>query len=452
MLANTVPPADPPADVIVVLRAEPGQQAAVARQMVRDARAELAVQPTHVFTRALSGFAARLTSRQQQTLASDPRVAEIVPDEPVVLVDTTSGATSDTDAVATASQSSASATESASPSPTPTRPRLPTPEPDAQIVPTGVQRVGRAGLAEFGFDGGDRRVDVDIAILDTGVSPHPDLNVVGGYDCTGSRISWSDGHGHGTHVAGTAAALDNGIGVVGVAPGARIWSVKVLGSNAVGKASWVVCGLDWLLGQRTSGGSQPLFEVANMSLRFAAETRPTDDGKCGWRLRDVMHRAICRVVDAGTAVVVAAGNDSRNARRYRPAAYREVITVSALSDFDGKAGALGSPADSCPAGSGFDRDDVLAEFSNYGRPIDIMAPGKCIWSTNKGGGYKAMSGTSMATPHVSGAVALYRATFPSLTIAQVRTALLSCGTFDWRLKSDEDRFPEPLLHVGRFCT
>ena len=209
-------------------------------------------------------------------------------------------------------------------------------------MPTGVERVGRPSLDGAQFKGADEKADVDIAIVDTGIDEHPDLNVVGGTDCTGSRIGWHDGYGHGTHVAGIAAARDNDFGVVGVAPGARIWSVKVLNSSGYGKVSWLLCGIDWISAHRD--GDNPLIEVANMSLRFHGVTRRADDGNCGYTNSDAIHQAICASAAAGTIYVVAAGNDDRNAARYRPAAYDEVITVSALSDFDGKPGGKACPA------------------------------------------------------------------------------------------------------------
>ena len=96
-------------------------------------------------------------------------------------------------------------------------------------------------------------VDADVAVLDTGIDPtHPDLNVVGGVDCTGTG-SWADDHGHGTHVAGTIGALDNGIGVVGVAPGTRLWAVKVLDHTGYGTWSQMACGLDWVVGKVQAG-------------------------------------------------------------------------------------------------------------------------------------------------------------------------------------------------------
>ena len=124
-----------------------------------------------------------------------------------------------------------------------------------QSMPTGIQRIFADTNPEIAINGADDyRVDVDVAVIDTGVDfQHPDLNVVGGVNC----YSWlpfsatcksggDDDHYHGTHVAGTIGALDNGIGVVGVAPGARIWAVKVLSSCGSGYSSQIMAGIDWV--------------------------------------------------------------------------------------------------------------------------------------------------------------------------------------------------------------
>jgi subtilisin family serine protease len=314
-------------------------------------------------------------------------------------------------------------------------------------MPIGVKRIARHKLDGYRINGQGRATDVDIAIVDTGVSLHSDLNVVGGKNCIGGR-KWNDSHGHGTHVAGTAAAKDNGFGVVGVAPGARIWSVKVLNKFGRGYVSWLLCGIDWVTAQRDGG--RPLVEVANLSLRFKGAERPADDANCGHTIGDAVHKAICRSVAGGTSYVVAAGNDSNEASRYRPAAYSEVITVSALADFDGRPGGDGSAQEACGSWVG-DRDDRIAKFSNYGAAVKIMAPGRCVWSTRRNGGYRQMSGTSMATPHVTGAVALYRTIYVDATPAQVRRALIACGSVNWFYASDPDTVHEPVLNIGRFC-
>jgi len=423
------------------------------------------IRPTHVYRTAVSGFAASLTASQAQALADDPRVEAIVPDAVTHVADGTVDASAPeaaTDSVvnlqaspdptaqpSSSPRTSPSPTASPSPTPKPTPTPFPTPGSKFQIIPTGVKRIDRPALVGERLNGQNDEANIDIAIVDTGVGDHPDLNVVGGTDCTGSRIGYRDAEGHGTHVAGTAAAKDNGFGVVGVAPGARIWSVKVLNKYGTGKVSWLLCGIDWIAAQRV--GDKPLIKVANMSLVFTGVARNADDGNCGLTRHDAVHQAICNASALGTIFVVAAGNYNRNAARYRPASYDEVITVSALSDFDGKAGGSGAHSMSCPKGYSGDRDDVLASFSDWGQDIDIMAPGKCIWSTYLNGRYKAMSGTSMATPHVTGAVALYLIAHPDWTYDQVKTALLGCGTYDWRLKSDRDRWHEPLLNMARLC-
>jgi len=130
----------------------------------------------------------------------------------------------------------------------------------------------------------------------------------------------------------------------------------------------------------------------------------------------------------------------------RPASYDEVITVSALSDTDGKPGGLGG--NFCYSWGTYDHDDVFASFSNYGGDVDLIAPGKCIRSTLPGGLYGYMSGTSMAAPLVTGAAALYKSTRPNATPAQVRAALRAAGTLDWNVATDPDSTHEPLLDVS----
>jgi subtilisin family serine protease len=314
----------------------------------------------------------------------------------------------------------------------------------AQVVPAGIIRVNAMKSSAAAINGIDERVDADVAIVDTGIASVPDLNVVGGYNCsTSNRAAWRDVYGHGTHVAGTVGAIDNGSGVVGVAPGVRLWAVKILDDTGEGLLSWYVCGLDWIAAQRDpSDPTRPLFEAVNMSVAKWGK----DDLNCGATNKDILHAAICRLVASGVTVVAAAGNDSSSAAARVPAAYNEVITVSALADTDGKPGGLGGHK--CYSWGTYDQDDTFADFSNRGADVDLIAPGKCIWSTVPGG-YKYSSGTSMAAPHVTGAVALLKATRPGLTPGEVREALMYLGTYNWRYWTDPDRKPDKLLDVSR---
>ena len=349
----------------------------------------------------MSGFLARLDASQVAALRADPDVAAVVPDEIISIEQTT---------------------------------------------PTGISRVFATSNEIARIDGVDDRVDADIAIVDTGIdATHPDLNVAGGINCsTTNPAAWRDVHSHGTHVAGIAAACDDAWGVVGVAPGARLWAVKILNDSGFGYLSWYVCGLDWITAQRDPDDpSRPLFEVANMSVAKSGH----DDRACGTIENDVMHAAVCRLVQSGVTVVAAAGNDSGSAAAYVPAAYNEVITVSALADTDGKPGGLGG--NRCLSFGSYDRDDTFADFSNGGSDVDLIAPGKCITSTLPGARYGYMSGTSMATPHVTGAVALYKESRPDATPAEVREALIHLGNLGWDRSSDRDAYDEKLLDVSR---
>ena len=306
----------------------------------------------------------------------------------------------------------------------------------AQTTPTGINRVDAELSPTARVNGLDERVNVDVAVIDTGVDlDHPDLNVytAGAKNCS-TGTSADDGNGHGSHVAGTIGAIDNANGVVGVAPGARIWPVRVLNNAGSGTWSAIICGIDYV----TANASQ--IEVANMSLGGTG----TDDGNCGRSNNDAMHTAICNSVAAGVTYVVAAGNETDNAANHVPAAYDEVITVSALADFNGLPG--GGAAATCRS----DVDDTFASFSNYGADVDIIAPGVCINSTWKGGGYNTISGTSMASPHVAGGAALYAAGNPSASPAQVKSALQNAGTTDWSNADDHDSTKERLLNVSTF--
>jgi subtilisin len=307
----------------------------------------------------------------------------------------------------------------------------------AQTTPTGIDRANADASPTAAIDGADTRVNVDVAVIDTGVDlDHPDLNVYrqGAVNCSLLGLSPDDQNGHGSHVAGTIGALDNTTGVVGMAPGARIWPVKVLNAAGVGSTSDVICGIDYVTAHADE------IEVANMSLGGDG----SDDGNCGRTDGDAQHQAICESVAAGVTYVVAAGNDSDDAANYAPASYDEVITVSALSDFNGQ------PGGGAPSTCRSDVDDTFADYSNYGSDVDLIAPGTCISSTWMNGGYNTISGTSMATPHVAGAAALYVVGNPSATPTQVKSALQGAGSSDWNDADDPDNTKEPLLDVTGF--
>jgi subtilisin len=306
----------------------------------------------------------------------------------------------------------------------------------AQTLPTGIDRIDAELSPTAAIDGVDQRVNADVAVIDTGVDlDHPDLNVYRSTNCNLLGLNDDDHNGHGTHVAGTIGALDNTTGVVGVAPGARIWSAKVLNAAGVGLVSDVICGIDWV-----TANAGPI-EVANMSLGGGGD----DDGNCGNSNDDPEHQAICRSVNAGVTYAVAAGNDSDDSANYTPASYDEVITVSALSDFNGQ------PGGGAPPTCRNDQDDTFANYSNYGADVDLIAPGTCIRSTYMLGTYNTISGTSMASPHVAGAAALYTANNPTATPAQVRSALASAGNLNWIWPSeDPDGIQERLVNAGGF--
>ncbi|HEY3108362.1 MAG TPA: S8 family serine peptidase, partial [Chloroflexota bacterium] len=293
-----------------------------------------------------------------------------------------------------------------------------------QSLPTGVDRI-EADRSRTRAGNGRGSVDADVAVIDTGIDPtHPDLNVVGGHNCTSKDPdAWQDDAGHGTHVAGVIGARDNSIGVVGVAPGARLWAVKV-GDAKGAKISDVVCGLEWV------AQNSATIKLANMSLSSPG----ADDGRCGAVAKDALHAAVCAAAAAGVTQVASAGNSATDLAGTVPAAYPEVLTVTAMADLDGRPGGLASGG--CRAG---ERDDGAASFSNFAvgersAAHTIAAPGVCIRTTflvgrgDGGGDYITASGTSAAAPHVTGTAALCLASracaglTPDRVIAALRAA------------------------------
>ena len=307
----------------------------------------------------------------------------------------------------------------------------------AQILPTGINRINAELNPAAQIDSVDvlaDRIDADIAILDTGIDlDHPDLYVFrhtyckqrgpSNANCVNNDAGANDVHGHGTHVAGTASAIDNTIDVVGVAPGARLWAVKVLEDNGIGSGAQIIAGVDYVTQHAAD------IEVANLSLTGDGTFQALDD-------------AITAAVAAGVVVTLAAGNDSVDVSTVFPAGHPDAITVSAFEDYDGIPGGL----------SGNTQDDTFAGFSNRGAGIDIMAPGRTIRSTKAGGGTINNSGTSMAAPHVAGAAALYLTQNSGAGPASVMAALLETADYtpcansaDGTCSDDTDGFQEPLL-------
>ncbi len=345
------------------------------------------------FRHALKGFAATVSADQVDALRNDPRVAYVAEDRIVSIADAEDrNGGADVEGVHSAARSSYTRTLS-------------------QVIPTGISRINAAHKSNKG-------AGVGVAIIDTGIQlNHPDLqaNIVANTTCVSGTTSGNDDNGHGTHVAGIVAALDNTIGVVGVAPQAKLAAVKVLNKNGSGTWSSVICGIDWV----TAHAAQYNIKVANMSLGGTG----TSDTNCGATNNDPLHAAICRSVTAGVTYAVAAGNSAANVNSFVPAAYPEVIAVSALADSNGKACGMGSAT---PYGA----DDTLATFSNFATASGdlarlIAAPGVNIYSTYRGSTYATLSGTSMASPHVTGAATLYVAAHPGATPAQVLTGLRS---------------------------
>ncbi len=236
----------------------------------------------------------------------------------------------------------------------------PLPQP-AQVVPWGVNRIG-APIAWSITTG----LTVKVAILDTGIQlTHPDLqdNIKGNVNIIIPTKSGNDDNGHGTHVAGIVAAINNDIGVVGVGPKIYLYAVKVLGKNGSGWLSDIITGLDWCINNK--------IQVTNMSFGSSGDNQS-------------FHDAIIKAYQAGIVLVAAAGNNGQTGGAIDyPGKYPETIAVSAV-----------------------DQNNQIAYFSSYGPEIALAAPGVNILSTYNNGYYKTLSGTSMAAPHVTGTAAL----------------------------------------------
>ncbi len=276
---------------------------------------------------ALNGFSAKLDKGQLDKLQTDSRVIRIEQDQLITLGKPSWAGGGGDDPV------------------------------QEQETPWGISRV----------NGGVNANGKTAWVIDSGIDlDHPDLNVdvgrsrsfLGGKDANDP----DDANGHGTHVAGTIAAIDNNQGVIGVAAGATVVSVRVLNRRGSGTYSGVMAGVDYVGAEGKAG------DVANMSL--------------GGGVSETLDAAVVSAASKGVIFCLAAGNDSDDANNYSPARANgnNIVTVSAS-----------------------DINDNFASFSNYGNPpVDWCAPGVSIKSTWKNGDYNTISGTSMATPHVAG--------------------------------------------------
>ncbi|UTA46867.1 S8 family peptidase [Simiduia sp. 21SJ11W-1] len=319
-----------PAEVRAMVEAKVGELA----------RAHGATASQH-FSAALQGGVLRMNERAAQRLANHPQVA-IVEQDQIVSIDAT--------------QNNAT---------------------------WGLDRIDqRSSSLDTKYNYTSTGAGVRAYVIDTGVNSHPDFGgrVQNGWDFVDNDGNSSDCQGHGTHVAGTVASS-----TWGVAKGATVVGVRVLGCNGSGTNSGVISGIDWVAQNHVKPA------VANMSLGGGAST--------------AVDNAVANLVNAGVVTVVAAGNDNSNACNYSPAREASAITV-------------GSTA----------QGDARSYFSNYGSCVDIFAPGSSITSTSQSGGSTTMSGTSMASPHVAGVAALYLAENPGATPAQVEAALEGAAT------------------------
>ena len=284
------------------------------------------------------------------------------------------------------------------------------PEPSTQVAPLWWLRIGGTASGDTEPEGDMHSPGVNVAVIDSGIDgSHPDLNVRGGIDCsTGSpvRVEPTDDVGHGTFVAGVIGAKDNNEGVIGAAPGTPLWSVRVVNDAGVITEDMLICAIDWVTATRKDENPKNDIAVANISIGGPG----TETANCG-KGTDPMHYAICRSVRAGVVYAVAAGNSGQDFAGTVPATYDEVLTATAMADFDGKPDGLEAPVCGAEDWSGRGQlDDRPAFFSNYAsesadQAHTIAGPGVCMTSTAPGG-YSVAHGTSFASPAVAGSVAL----------------------------------------------
>ncbi|MGM7722754.1 S8 family peptidase [uncultured Metabacillus sp.] len=246
---------------------------------------------------------------------------------------------------------------------------------DTNVIPPGIELIGAPAAWEHGFKGDG----IVIAVLDTGCdSNHAELKnqIIDGYNFTtddhGDPKKFIDYNGHGTHVCGTICAEENDEGVIGVAPNAKVLVLKVLAGQGYGDTKWVIEGIRYATNWRGPNGER----VRVISMSLGGKDNNPD-----------LHQAIKEAVDQHILVVCAAGNDgdgkNETDEHAYPGAYPEVVQVGAVN-----------------------LQKEISEFSNTNKEIDLVAPGEDILSTYLNNKFAVLSGTSMATPHVSAAAAL----------------------------------------------
>ncbi len=344
----------------------------------------------HVYTHVLNGFAAHVPPGQLAALAQDPRVAHVSVDNEILAL--------------------------GKPAPPP-----PPPSP-GQVVPAGVVRIGANTVPQTG-------AGIGVAIVDTGLDfNHSDLPISANSFVSPGFAYYTttaqDDAGHGTHVGGIVAARNNSQDVVGVAPGATLYAVKVLDNTGSGYDSDVAAGLDWVAAN--AAAAVPAIRGINMSLGRPASA---DDS--------LMHQAVANAVAAGLSVVVAAGNDAAmQVSQMVPANFPEVIAVASTTAKTGTSNNKRYAAIQADTASFFTTDGKYDSLTGIG--VAISAPGEDqeniafpninsvgILSTALGGGTTRMSGTSMASPHVAGVVALLLEKAPALSPVDVKARIMS---------------------------
>ncbi|HSM60935.1 MAG TPA: S8 family serine peptidase [Longimicrobiales bacterium] len=337
--------AQPAVDVIVVLDESFAPSGHAANQAAAAAIARsLGAVPTHAYGTALFGFSGTVPEGRLAALDRDPRVAYWERDQIASIPFPRTSAPPWCSDPANADHPACSGDDGGG-------------TPSGQVTPWGVTRVG-------GASGASRTAWV----IDTGVDlDHPDLNVdvARSANFASGKDSPDDGNGHGTHVAGTIGAINNAIDVVGVAAGATIVSVRVLGASGSGSYAGVIAGVDYVAANAGNG------DVANMSLGGPPST--------------ALDNAVKTAASGGVRFAIAAGNSGDDAGDYSPARANgtNIYTVSAIA-----------------------QTDCLTSWSNWGNPpVDVAAPGSGILSLKRGGGTTTMSGTSMAAPHMAGLLA-----------------------------------------------